>query len=161
MKQQLHPFRSIPALLWMGFIFYLSSQDGNTSGHLSGGLSEVLYSILQWLRIPLSEETFHFILRKGAHFTAYLLLGLLFAFWQDAKTLKEYLLCLFFSFLYALSDELHQRFVPGRSGELRDVLIDTTGAFTGLLLLSIVSKIRAFYSETAKNIKRSDSHEVY
>ena len=145
----------------MGFIFYLSSQDGNTSGHLSGGLSEVLYSILQWLRIPLSEETFHFILRKGAHFTAYLLLGLLFAFWQDAKTLKEYLLCLFFSFLYALSDELHQRFVPGRSGELRDVLIDTTGAFTGLLLLSIVSKIRAFYSETAKNIKRSDSHEVY
>ena len=145
----------------MGFIFYLSSQDGNTSGHLSGGLSEVLYSILQWLRIPLSEETFHFILRKGAHFTAYLLLGLFIAFWQDAKTLKEYLLCLFFSFLYALSDELHQRFVPGRSGELRDVLIDTTGAFTGLLLLSIVSKIRAFYSETAKNIKRSDSHEVY
>ncbi|SFN26834.1 VanZ family protein [Proteiniclasticum ruminis] len=154
MKQKLHPYRSVPALLWMGFIFYLSSQDGNASGHLSGGLSDVLYSILQWLRIPLSEETFHFILRKGAHFTAYLLLGLLFAFWLEAKNFKDYVLCLFYSFLYALSDELHQRFVPGRSRELRDVLIDSSGAFTGLLFLSIVQRIRSFYSEMHQEKKK-------
>lgn len=74
--------------------------------------------------------------------------------------MKDYALCLFYSFLYALTDELHQRFVPGRSGELRDVFIDTSGAFTGLVLLSIVSRIRAFYSEAAKNINKSGSHEV-
>ncbi|WP_313119224.1 VanZ family protein [Proteiniclasticum ruminis] len=160
MKQKLHSYRNLPALGWMGFIFYLSSQDGSASGKLSGGLSDVLYALLQFLRIPLSEETFHFLLRKGAHFTAYLFLGLLFAFWLEARTLKDYALCLFYSFLYALTDELHQRFVPGRSGELRDVFIDTSGAFTGLVLLSIVSRIRAFYSEAAKNINKSGSHEV-
>ena len=161
MKQKLYSYRSLPALSWMGFIFYLSSQDGNASGNLSGGLSDALYTLLQFLRIPLPEETFHFLLRKGAHFTAYLFLGLLFAFWLEARTLKDYALCLFYSFLYALTDELHQRFVPGRSGELRDVFIDTSGAFTGLVFLSIVSRIRAFYSETTKKKEKSGSHEVF
>lgn len=147
MKKQLTSYRSLPALGWMGLIYYLSGQDGRASGNLSGGLSEVLFAVLQFLQIPLKEETFHFLLRKGAHFTAYLILGLLFAYWLEARTWKHFLLCLLFSFLYALSDEFHQRFVPGRSGELRDVFIDTLGAFIGLFFLYSIRQIRSMYSK--------------
>ena len=50
-----------------------------------------------------------------------------------------------FCFLYACSDEIHQLFVPGRSGMFTDVLIDTGGAVTGMLvsmlLMFIIGKI--------------------
>lgn len=129
--------RFLPALLWMGVIFYLSSQDGTASGSLSGGFSDLLYGLLRFLRIPLNESALHFLLRKGAHFTAYLLLGLLYAYALEARTLREHLRCLLLAFLYAASDEYHQIFVPGRSGEVRDVLIDTSGAFLGLTARSL------------------------
>lgn len=39
--------------------------------------------------------------------------------------------------IYACTDEIHQLFVPGRSGQFRDVMIDSLGAFIGILILSI------------------------
>ena len=40
-------------------------------------------------------------------------------------------------FLYACTDEFHQLFIPGRSGEFRDVMVDTCGGIIGLILISI------------------------
>ena len=45
---------------------------------------------------------------------------------------------LIFSIFYAASDEFHQTFVPGRDGNIVDVLIDSSGALVGILLSSIV-----------------------
>lgn len=153
MRKQIVTFRSLPAIGWMGVIYTLSAQDGRTSGSLSGGLSEILLSFIQYLGIPLKEDTFHFLLRKGAHFTAYLILGLLFAYWLQAKSLKDYLLCLVFSFLYAASDEFHQRYVPGRSGEFRDILIDSFGALTGLSGFYLIRRILSFRKPSIKHAK--------
>jgi VanZ family protein len=44
---------------------------------------------------------------------------------------------------YAISDEFHQTFVPGRSGAPRDVAIDLIGITAGLLLLSWNGRLRA------------------
>ena len=40
--------------------------------------------------------------------------------------------------LYAISDEIHQLFVPGRSGQVSDVLLDTLGAFTGIMIYKLI-----------------------
>ena len=50
------------------------------------------------------------------------------------KGIRFILLSILFSFLYAATDEFHQLFVPGRSGEFKDVMIDTVGAATGAFL---------------------------
>ena len=51
---------------------------------------------------------------------------------------KTGILSFLFSVIYALSDEFHQTFVPGRDGNIVDVLIDSSGALVGILLSSIV-----------------------
>lgn len=53
------------------------------------------------------------------------------------KIIYSVLLCM----LYAITDEIHQHFVPGRSCELRDVLIDTTGALLGIFISYLIMRI--------------------
>jgi len=85
-----------------------------------------------------------FIVRKIAHFTLYSILGILiFNILRDSKKLtsrKQILISLLFTALYATTDELHQLFISGRSGQLRDILIDSTGGLTGILLLFFARK---------------------
>ncbi|MFH5836255.1 VanZ family protein [Proteiniclasticum sp. C24MP] len=136
MKKQADYTRWIPSILWMGFIFFLSHQQGGSSSELSSGITETLYSIIHAFlpRLNLEADFFHFLVRKGAHFTAYLILALFVAHAMKQKDRTSFFRVFFFCMLYANSDEFHQTFVPGRSGELRDVLIDSSGAVTGILL---------------------------
>lgn len=132
----------IPALAWMGLIFYLSSQSGVRSGNLSQG---VLYRILSLIKslLPsfaekaLNIDSLHHILRKNAHFIAYFILGLLTCIpfvrnYEKFRWHHPYAICV----LYALSDEIHQLFVPGRAGQAKDVFIDSCGALFGVLLFT-------------------------
>jgi VanZ family protein len=129
-------------LIWMAIIFYLSSQPAAQSDQLSNGLKNGLLSILTHL-LPGIENieigNLDFLIRKNAHFIAYFILGVLtlLALFHSAAS-KPAKLALLICLLYALSDEFHQLFVPGRSGQFRDVLIDGAGAFLGVLLASIV-----------------------
>ena len=90
-------------------------------------------------------EKFVVVVRKGAHLSIYLVLGLLVA-----SLLKEYNIVdkrmiiygVLSCFLYACSDEIHQLFVPGRSGEILDVLIDTIGSFIGISLYYLIGRRR-------------------
>jgi VanZ family protein len=76
------------------------------------------------------------IVRKCAHFFEFFLLGFLVVnLFKDYKKLnfKRILLCILFCCIYAVSDEIHQLFVDGRSCELIDVLVDTSGSSVGAL----------------------------
>lgn len=132
-------------LLWMGVIFYLSHQPANESSELSGGIVDYVVQLLE-KTIPLINfnlDLLHHLIRKGAHFTAYLILGLLVIFAirrHHTNVLKSIFLTLIICVLYAISDEIHQLFIPGRSGEVRDVIIDSAGATTGILCYMIVHK---------------------
>ena len=109
-------FAWLPVFLWMGLIFFLSSFH---SLQVSEGLSDL-------------------ILRKLAHLTEYAILFLLLfrALGQTGNfsRRKRLLFALAFTILYAASDEQHQTFVSGRSGMVRDVVIDAAGALAGLIL---------------------------
>jgi len=108
--------RFLPSIIWMGFIFYLSSCQ--TTG--IGGDS-------YWWR---------FFILKSFHIIEYTVLVILLFF-----AINNYNYSLFVGIIYAFSDEFHQMFVIGRTATLRDIFFDLSGIFLGLLIISILLKI--------------------
>lgn len=110
----------------------------SSEGHdASTGRSDAIVQALQSLGVSWQVEILTFITRKAAHTVAYLVLGVLAynVFRQyDVSARRRVALSIAMVVAYAASDEIHQLFVPGRSGELRDVLIDTTAGVLGVLL---------------------------
>ena len=130
-------------IVWMSFIFYMSNQPAEVSSQQS----DLVVQLLNIFGIDLNSyfgDLATFIIRKGAHMTEYFILFLLWyrvlVLYVDSKKAKFYALGLVF--LYASSDELHQYFVPGRSCEFKDVMIDTSGGLIGLLVTKIYENIR-------------------
>lgn len=136
----------ILVLLWMVMIFLLSNEEAVKSSKKSDGL--IIKSMELFTGKSLSDQEKEKVLkylvfpvRKCAHLSLYLILGILVI-----SLLREYmvintklvLLSLLICFLYACSDEIHQLFVPGRSGEVRDVLIDILGACLGVSFYYLV-----------------------
>lgn len=76
---------------------------------------------------------------RGAHFLEYGVLGLLtaraaFRLYADRTTIRLVLFALIVSIGFAITDELHQTLVPGRTGDAVDLLADSLGATAGALL---------------------------
>ncbi|WP_422123851.1 VanZ family protein [Planococcus sp. X10-3] len=135
------------AIGWMAIIFILSHQPASVSSGLSSGITEAILGFVSAI-IPGVEtqlEGFHTVVRKNAHFIAYFILGILIlnALRKGLDvTFKEMLIAFAASVLYAASDEFHQLFIEGRSGELRDVLIDSAGAAAGIFVFWGVCSFR-------------------
>lgn len=128
---------------WMALIFYLSHQPAGVSSGISSSLARQLFDVVAPI-VPVEFETIHTLLRKNAHFLAYFVLAILLvrALRKSGAGFTRAIIWAFVgSSLYAVTDEVHQLFISGRSGELRDVLIDSAGAATGLFVYGIVSRI--------------------
>ena len=137
----------IPVLLavLMIAIFLLSAQPADDSAMTSSRFAEFAVKILfhhnyTSLTPEFKKETVSaitFIIRKTAHFSEYALLGFLwYILLKDTRS--GMFISLSMTFLYAVSDEFHQLFVAGRSGQLRDVLIDTSGGLFGILVAFVL-----------------------
>lgn len=106
--------------------------------------SRVVRPFLLWLFPDISAERIqlvHLLIRKGAHFTEYAVLGLLAAraFWNSSHDLLRrswFVAGLLLVIAHALVDEYHQSFVPNRSASLVDCLIDVFGGLTALVVLA-------------------------
>jgi VanZ family protein len=121
--------------LWMGVIFFLSHQNGQDSSHTSG----ILLELLNLIGIgPGSsvQGALSYIVRKAGHFSEYFILAILFLRYRKERepSWKSDSYALLFVFLYACSDEFHQSFIPGRGPAFFDVMIDTAGGLTGIVL---------------------------
>lgn len=133
-------------IFWMVIIFFLSHQPGSQSSELSAGVTKSIINIAEKISpaAGIYVEDFHTYIRKSAHFIAYLLLGMLTLNALRASNVRSFR-SLFFAFgicaMFAVSDEFHQLFIEERSGEVRDVLIDSSGAAAGLGLYSAVKKV--------------------
>lgn len=85
--------------------------------------------------------------RNAAHFSLFALLGffaLMTSFYSD-KLHKDWILftvSLGFCIIYAVSDELHQLSIDGRACEFTDILMDSAGSLTGILIAFLVQKIK-------------------
>ena len=110
-------------------IFLFSAQPARVSADLSGSVGERLldavypgFSELDTAKRQEMIEQIDFFVRKSAHFTEYLVLGFLLAL--DFRPLKRKIRyfplvpAILSGFLYAVSDEIHQMFVPGRAGKI-------------------------------------------
>jgi len=148
----------LPPLIWMAVIFSASA-DSKSEAHSS----RYFEPLLRWLFPRMSPEhvgQIHYDFRKFCHLAEYAVLALLL--WRavrqtDGKKQRpsaapgrstggwrwaEAGLVLSIVFLYGASDELHQVFVPNRTAQVSDVLIDTLGGAAGLLALWIVGRWR-------------------
>ena len=121
-------FWGLLTLLWCFIIFSFSSQSGVSSQKLSDSLVPI---------ILLNKFPFLGILiRKTAQCMEYAILFFLAAnYFKEFNNPKYLFIALLFSILCAFFDEFHQLFVDGRSGQIKDVLIDSMGAFVTLLIL--------------------------
>lgn len=127
-------YKYMALFAWMLLIFLLSNEVASTS---SGRSNEIVRYLTTSFHFDFPQEFLIFITRKAAHIIAYFILGILafnVASTHKFEHRRAILLSIIFAFAYAISDELHQLFVPGRSGEIRDILIDTTAAALGIYL---------------------------
>lgn len=132
---------AILCIFWMLVIFWFSAQVADDSQEMSDffvRLLDALFS-LDIMKNEIIQDMTSFLVRKAAHMSEYAILAILFGL-----TIREYkkepwlLLALTATAAYAATDEFHQLFVPGRSGQLKDVLIDTAGGALGLGLLALI-----------------------
>lgn len=132
-------------------IFSLSSQNAETSSQTSGSViesvAEIFYPGFSDMTETQQNEiigALQFIVRKTAHFTLYAVLGALSFLSVISYRSLKYRLRIFLSagicLLYAASDEFHQLFVAGRSGEIRDICIDFCGSLLAITVLAILSR---------------------
>lgn len=131
----------------MSLIFFFSHQPATDSDKTSNGVIDKIIHTVEIIRnhkfndeqLELISNYLIFPIRKLAHFTLYFILGILFynvinLYNIDNK--KILIISILFCIIYACSDEIHQLFVSGRSGELRDVLIDSCGSVLGIIIIS-------------------------
>lgn len=138
---------SVLTVLWCAVIFLFSAQNADESTDLSDGF---IYTICDAIVPEFDDYTeaerqqlvsdLAFGVRKTAHFTVYAVLGALVfqAFCLIRKKPLRSVCSVGFAFLYACSDEFHQTFVEGRSGQFTDVLIDTSGALLAVLVSLLI-----------------------
>ena len=140
-------------LLWMAGIFAFSSRSGSKSTEDSYFAGTVVGRIFvpgyeEWSaeEQKIFAEKIDHPVRKSAHAAEYAALGVLAAGTciharkedtvRRRRIFREFLLPWGVASLYAATDEFHQLFVPGRSGQFSDVLLDSAGALAGMLILT-------------------------
>lgn len=138
---------AILIVIWMAVVFAFSNQVAEKSSKTSSGITEEVVKIIvkePKKRTPKIIDMVETIVRKLAHFFMYAVGGFLMAGLVNTTNTtnkKQVLYAVFFTALYACTDEIHQIFVDGRSGEVRDVLIDTSGALLGTMVFLLARKI--------------------
>ena len=142
-------------LLWaavlglMAVIFAFSAQHGAGSEEMTIAAAMPVAELLASMKEGADAETvmlmyviFGTFLRKLAHLCEYALLGLLLRLLCMSYGLQAPWLPFAVGTAYAAADEIHQLFVPGRTGMLVDVVIDAIGVLLGIYSLSLIRKFR-------------------
>lgn len=148
-------------------IFNFSNQDGKTSSGVSKKVARKIIDIFPYTK-NLSEATkvkmvekSQPIIRKLAHFSIYTLVGIsimAFISTYNIILLKKFIISLSVGLVYAISDEIHQSFVPGRGPSVKDVCIDTAGVFLGIIIVLVIISVFKALSEGVGNNKKMAKH---
>ena len=153
----------LPVILWMCLIFGASADTGSSKRS-----SRLIEPFVRWLFPEVTEpvvETIVFYVRKGAHVTEYAVLALLLwrairkPVWNRPRpwSNRHAAFAVGLSFLYAVTDELHQHFVPNRQGNPYDVLIDTAGAALAVFAVWLLGKWCKWWSRTERGVRAAST----
>ncbi len=154
MKKQLKflmPY--LPSVICMAVIFIFSAQTAENSSTMSDSVVEAVYG-----NEYIGSHSVTLFVRKAAHFLEYSLLGALLYIGNIKALNKSTGVCVIIAAalagLYAVTDEIHQYFVPGRACMLSDVILDFCGSLTGA---SFAAGIILLYSRIKRNnIERNE-----
>ena len=136
----------IVLILWMIVIFSFSSADANKSTGTSDKVITTMIEIKDKItnnETPNNEKEIivknsSFYIRKLAHITEYLILGFLMFNLLNQYSVTNIYYAIGLSILYSCTDEFHQLFISGRSGSIRDILIDSIGILIGTYLYKLI-----------------------
>ncbi len=139
-------------LLWATLIFVMSSQPAVKSSQTSNKfvlkIIDVIYRDFQTFSKQQQTsitDTFTFIVRKAAHFLEYFVLGLLSSGVAITYSAKKHRLCFvvatIFCVIYAIGDEVHQCFVPGRACRFLDMCIDSAGSIFAVIFIALITSV--------------------
>lgn len=142
-------------IAWCCSIFQFSAMNSDSSNSASSGIVEhTISKVLDATneagitdshpdpeKLAKAAKLLNAPLRKVVHATVYFVLALLLlslsrVAFGDKKYLLSCVITILLCFVFALTDEYHQTFVAGRTGQILDVLIDTAGACVAILLFS-------------------------
>lgn len=142
-------------LLYLAAIFNFSAQNGSESNKLSKG---IVREVEAHVKLPteiikgnkkLNRIDYNEVLRKSAHFLEYFFLAMVFCITLikcKVNGKAGFTITILFCMLFAASDELHQRFVHGRSPLIKDILIDTAGAMFGTIIIFCLNRKYKFHN---------------
>lgn len=142
----------LPAVIMMIIIFYFSSKPAVRSGESSMLIANKILDVYENItntqiqdedKIEILGNIDH-VIRKGAHFIEYGILACTIAFHfllRKKKNFRFFIYTVILSAIYAATDEFHQLFIPGRSGAIKDVLLDSAGAATGAIFFCLIIKL--------------------
>lgn len=136
----------LAALFWMAVIFSFSARPADESARMSHSVGDWVGRVFvpgyeEWDEASRQEfaEDIDYPVRKCAHAGEYAVLGV---FLTMALTDRRRVMpAAVIGILYAASDEFHQRFVPGRSCQLTDVLLDSAGLLAGIMLVLLADRL--------------------
>ena len=147
---------------WMIMMFGFSGQQGEGSGNLSRTVCEIIIDIVNIRNKYTDVEAENMIkvlepyIRKIAHYAIYTLGGTLIAncIYQFCKETKKIInISTIIGVIYAITDELHQLMIAGRSGKINDVIIDSLGVVTGIIFFLTVNQIGILLKKKKYNFK--------
>lgn len=133
-------------IAWMTLVFYFSNQVSDESSKLSGGITRAIlnfFNILESKTLQQQSEI-ETIIRKLAHYSIYALGGILILLHVNLYRInkkQKVIISWLIGTAYAITDEVHQYFIPGRSCEIRDVCIDSLGVITGIIILMLILRM--------------------
>ncbi len=132
-------------------IFGFSSQDGEKSGGISKRITDfILEKSSKYNSLEISEKEqvnkrTERVIRKIAHFSIYTLVGFLLmallSTYENIKRKNQIYISTILGILYAISDEIHQSFTPGRGPKITDVFIDSFGILFGITVILLILEI--------------------
>lgn len=137
-------------IIWMGSVFVFSNQsamDSSSSSEKTTKFIMQFYPSVKTMEEKQKQEIeirMNSVVRKMAHYSIYTLGGVLIACLintYDFSDKKKIVYGQIAGTLYAMTDEIHQYFVEGRSAEIRDVFLDSLGIATGIILVMIIYKM--------------------
>lgn len=133
-------------IIWMIVVFIFSAQEGNISGDTSKSFTMFIIELFTGgVELETSKlEMIEGIIRKLAHYSIYAIGGFLimnYSYTTTKSSKQKILYSIAFGAGYAITDEIHQYFVEGRSARLFDVGIDTLGVITGVVAYIVIRKI--------------------
>ena len=137
-------------IIWMIVVFLFSNQQGNASSVTSNKVTKEIIEIMPSTKNLEENKKIEIvkkvnpIMRKIAHYTIYLVGGILIIFFISTIVKSEgrgVLYSTLIGLIYAITDEIHQMFMDGRTAKVTDVYIDTLGVITGIVIYITIKKI--------------------